>query len=114
MSNKCLKDNEPLVITWFLTRFQVHRIFVDHGSSKDIMFWSLFDKFGLGSKDLIPHKGILIGFTGKTIKLKGYVDMKLTLGKKPNHRTIPIRFLVVDDPSAYNALGRLLQLFKWR
>ena len=64
-------DNEPLVIAANLNGFEVHRIFIDQGSSADIMFWSLFDKMGLGSKDLIPHKGSLIGFTGDTIIPKG-------------------------------------------
>ena len=68
------------------------------------MFWSLFDKMGLWSKDLIPHKGSLIGFTGDTIIPKGYVDLKVNFGKKPNTKTIPARFIVVDCPSAYNAI----------
>jgi hypothetical protein len=68
------------------------------------MFWSLFDKMGLGSKYLIPHKGSLIGFTGDTIIPKGYVDLKVSFGKKPSTKTIPTRFIVVDCPSAYNAI----------
>jgi hypothetical protein len=68
------------------------------------MLWSLFDKMGLGSKDLIPHQGSLIGFTGDTIIPKGYVDLKVCFGKKPSAKTIPIRFIVVDCPSVYNAI----------
>jgi hypothetical protein len=68
------------------------------------MFWSFFDKMGLGSKDLIPHKGSLIGFTGDTITPKGYVDLKVCFRKKFDAKTIPVRFIVVDFPSAYNAI----------
>jgi hypothetical protein len=56
------------------------------------MSWSLFDKMGLRSKDLIPHKGSLAGFTGDTIIPKGYA------------KAIPVRFIVVDCPSTYNAI----------
>jgi hypothetical protein len=59
---------------------------------------------GLGSNDLIPHKGSLIGFTGDTIIPKGYVDLKVSFGKKPSTKTIPARFIVVDYPSAYNVI----------
>ena len=91
-----------MVLAANLNGFEVHRIFINQGSSADIMFWSLFDKMGLGSKDLIPHKGSLIGLTGGTIIPKGYVDLKVNFGKKPNNKTIPARFIVVDCPSAYN------------
>jgi hypothetical protein len=99
-----VRDNEPLVIAANLNGFEVHRIFFDQGSSADIMFWSLFDKMGLGSKDLIPYKGSLIVFTGDMIIPKGYVDLKLCFGKKPSTKTIPARFIVVDCPSTYNAI----------
>ena len=49
-------DNEPLVIATNLNGFEVHRIFIYQVSSADIMFWSLFDKMGLGSKDFSPIK----------------------------------------------------------
>ena len=38
---------------------------------------------------------------------KGYVDLKVSFGKKPDIKAVMIRFIVVDCPSAYNAiLGR--------
>ena len=99
-----VRDNEPLVIAANLNGFEVHRIFIDQGSSTDIMFLSLFYKMGLGSKDLIPHKGNLIGFTGDTIIPNGYVDLKVCFGKKPSAKTIQVRFIIVDCPSAYIAI----------
>ena len=39
--------------------------------------------------------------------LKGYVDLKVSFRQKPNIKAVMIRFIVVDCPSAYNAiLGR--------
>ena len=62
---------------------------------------------GLTEKDLIPHKGNLIGFTGDTISPKGYVKMKVTFSGRGGSRSVEVKFLVVDCPSAYNAiLGR--------
>jgi hypothetical protein len=63
---------------------------------------------GLTEKDLIAHKGNLIGFTGDTISPRGYVKMKVTLSRRGGSRLVEVKFLVVDCPSAYNAiLGRL-------
>jgi hypothetical protein len=47
-----VRDNEPLVVATNLGSFEVHRIFIDKGSLADIVFWSLFDKMGFGSKFL--------------------------------------------------------------
>lgn len=83
-SEERVGDNETLVITANLGGYEVHRIFIDQESSTDIMFWDLFDKLGLGSKDLVPHKGSLIGFTGDMIAPKCYIDLKVIFGKNPN------------------------------
>jgi hypothetical protein len=96
-----VRDNEQLLIPANLAGFEVHRIFVDQGSSTNIMFWSLFDKLGLGSKDLIPHKGSLIGFTGDSIVPKRYVDLKVLFGQRPSIKTVMTRFIVVDCSSVY-------------
>jgi hypothetical protein len=100
-------SNAPLVISARMARYEVKRLFVDQGSSADIMFWDLFQKLGLTEKDLIAHKGNLIGFTGDTISPKGYVKMKVTFSGRGGSCSVEVKFLVVDCPSAYNAiLGR--------
>jgi hypothetical protein len=62
---------------------------------------------GLGTKDLIPHPRSLIGFTEDTILPKGYVELAFAFRDGLGRRSVPVKFLVVDCPSAYNAiLGR--------
>jgi len=73
------KNNEPLVISRILADFEARQIFVDQGSSIDIMFWTCFKKLKLSEKNLIPHQGRLIRFTSDTITSKGYVHLNLTL-----------------------------------
>jgi len=105
--NDPLKNNEPLVILGILADFEVHRIFVNQGCSVDITFWNYFHRLGLNKREFILHQGRLIGFTGDTTSPKGYVDLRMTLGRKSHSRTINVKFLVVDCPLAYNViLGR--------
>ena len=40
-------DNDPVVISVVTTGRKVHRVFVDQGSSADVMFWSTFNKLQL-------------------------------------------------------------------
>jgi hypothetical protein len=95
-----IRENEPLVITTMIDGFEVHQIFVDQGNLADIIFWSLFEKFGLGTKDLVPHPKSLISFTENAIFPKGYVKLACAFGSGPGRRSIPVKFLVVDCPSA--------------
>jgi hypothetical protein len=73
------------------------------------MFWSLFDKMGLRSKDLIPHKGSLIGLTDDTINPKRLCGLKVYFGK-PNAKTVLVKFIVLNCPFAYNAIIGCLTL----
>jgi hypothetical protein len=84
--------------------YEVKRLFVDQGSLADIMFWDIFQKLGLTEKDLIAHKGNLIGFTRDSISPKGYVKMKVTFSGMGGIHSVEVKFLVVDYPSACNAI----------
>jgi hypothetical protein len=56
---------------------------------------------------LIAHKENLIGFTGDTMSPKGYMKMRVTFSGRGGSRLMEVKFLVVECPSAYNAiLGR--------
>ena len=53
---------------------------------------------------MIPHDRGLIGFTGYSVTPKGYVEISCTFRDDKDERTIPVKFLVVDCSSAYNAI----------
>lgn len=98
-------DNEPIVISTVIKDFEVRRIFIDQGSLADIMFWNLFEKLGFKDRAMQQYKGNLVGFTGNTIKPKGYVKFDVGFGKGTHIKVIQVKFLVVDCPTAYNAIN---------
>ena len=89
-------DN-PLVIKVFVANKTVHRVLVDNGSLIDIMFTSAFDKIGIGREKLEP-------VIGERVLLLRLIQSVLTLGDPLCQTTMTVRFLIVDDPSAYNIL----------
>ncbi|XP_061343642.1 uncharacterized protein LOC133289669 [Gastrolobium bilobum] len=93
-----------LVITGVLVNCRVKRIFIDHGSSADIILWDVFQRMNLDEKDLKPCVTELVGFNGATSPPKGYIDLKLTLGTKDAFRAGRVRFVVVDTSSSYNVI----------
>ncbi|KAL0444789.1 UNVERIFIED_CONTAM: hypothetical protein Slati_2201600 [Sesamum latifolium] len=72
--------NDALVVTALLANYEVGRIFIDSGSSADILFGEEYDQMQLGD---------------------------ISLEKVNTSLTCMLKFLVIDVPSAYNViLGR--------
>jgi hypothetical protein len=52
----------------------------------------------------------LVGFVGEQVMPLGSIELQVTVGTPPTQKTIPVKFLIVDRPSAYNAIfGRTAQ-----
>ncbi|XP_061376548.1 uncharacterized protein LOC133318555 [Gastrolobium bilobum] len=99
--------DDPLVIQAIIANFGVNRVFIDHGSSADILFLPCFKALGFTVDSLTPVTGELSGFNATTTKPLGVITLRLSLGIPPTSRSADIQFLVLDTPSAYNAiLGR--------
>ena len=96
--------DDPLVIKAIVANKMIHMVFVDNGSSTDIIFASAFDKMGIGREKLDPVNACLCGFSGERVLSLGSVQLVLTLGDPPCQATTTVRFLIVDAPSAYNML----------
>nr|XP_018674671.1 PREDICTED: uncharacterized protein LOC108951437 [Musa acuminata subsp. malaccensis] len=101
------EHDDALVISARIANAQVRRIMVDTGSSTDILYFDAFQKLGLARENMKPMCSALTGFTGDSILPLGAITLPLTLGAPPRSKTVMTTFLVVDLPTAYNAiLGR--------
>lgn len=98
---------DALVVSMRIGNHNVHRILVDNGSSADILYWSAFLHLGINRDKLVPATCPLIGFAGEQVYPVGSIELPVTPGEYPRQKTIMVKFLLVDKPSAYNViLGR--------
>nr|XP_009387420.1 PREDICTED: uncharacterized protein LOC103974340 [Musa acuminata subsp. malaccensis] len=101
------EHDDALVVAARIANTQVRRIMVDIGSSADILYPDAFQKLVVSHDALKPMNSTLTGFTGESISPLGTITLPLTLGEVPRTKTVMATFLVVDLPTAYNAiLGR--------
>ncbi|XP_073152688.1 uncharacterized protein [Henckelia pumila] len=99
--------NDALVIRVMVANYDVARIFVDSGSSINVLFQEAINQMDLGQYKIEPVVTSLFGFTGHAIRPVGLVHLPLTLGKSNIRKTRIVSFIIVDAPSAYNViLGR--------
>ncbi|XP_073152043.1 uncharacterized protein [Henckelia pumila] len=99
--------NDALVIRVMVANYDVARIFVDSGSSVNVLFQEAINQIDLGQYKMEPVVTSLFGFTGHAIRPVGLVHLPLTLGKGNGRKTRIVSFIIVEAPSAYNAiLGR--------
>ncbi|KAL0448806.1 UNVERIFIED_CONTAM: hypothetical protein Slati_1437000 [Sesamum latifolium] len=106
-SRSRIPGNDALVITVLFANYEVERIFIDSGSSVDILFGEAYDEMQLGDTHLEAVDTSLYGFAGEVVHLRGMLSLLLTLGTPSLRKTCLLKFLVVDIPSAYNViLGR--------
>ena len=93
-----LDNDNAMVISVVMVNAEVKRVFIDHGSSADIIFWDAFDKFGLKNSNLQTYKEELIDFSGEKVHPDRFVILHLILGTRPWTRTVKVDFLVVNYP----------------
>ncbi|XP_073119997.1 uncharacterized protein [Henckelia pumila] len=99
--------NDALVIRAMVANYDVARIFMDSGSSVNVLFQEAINQMDLGQYRIEPVVTSLFGFTSHAIRPVGLVYLPLTLGKGNGRKTRIVSFIIVDAQSAYNAiLGR--------
>ncbi|XP_073294517.1 uncharacterized protein [Primulina huaijiensis] len=99
--------NDAFVVTATVANYDVARIFIDNGSSVNILFKSTLDQIKVEGLELEPISTPLYGFAGQAIPPLVQIVLPLSLGHEPRRVTKMTTFTVVDTPSAYNGiLGR--------
>ena len=87
-----------------MTNNNVHRILVDNGSLVDILYYQAFQKMRLKASDLKPFPNPVYGFTRDSVTPMGAISLPMTLGQYPKQSCIMSNFLVIDQPSTFNAV----------
>ena len=95
---------DALVITVMVANNNMHRILVDNGSSVDILYYQVFQKMGLKVSDLKPSPNPVYGFTGGSVTPMVIISLPMTMGDYPRQSCVMANFLVINQPSAFNAV----------
>uniref|UniRef100_A0A2N9IZQ4 RNase H type-1 domain-containing protein n=1 Tax=Fagus sylvatica TaxID=28930 RepID=A0A2N9IZQ4_FAGSY len=96
--------DDALVITINIAGFTTRRVMVDNGSSADILYLPVYQQMRLDKDKLRPMDTPLVGFTGDKVCPNGIVTLPITVGTHPKTVSKTVDFLVVNCPSAYNAI----------
>ena len=99
--------DDPVVIECKVANQLVGRILIDTGSSSDIISLRCLQKLKYNVSSMHPVTHPLVGFGGGMVYPAGRIDLPIRLGEKGQGRHIVVRFLVVEELTAYNIiLGR--------
>ncbi|KAJ1704265.1 hypothetical protein LUZ63_004044 [Rhynchospora breviuscula] len=99
-----LPHDDAIVLMLRINGVRVRRILVDTGSSADVIYFEALKKMGLAKYPLRPMTTSLVGFTGDKIQPMGTIDLDVSYGESPRTVVASVRFIVVNAPSAYNAI----------
>ena len=95
---------DTLVVTLSVANGKVFRILINTGSSANILFVSVFHQMNVGGATRRLIKTPLYGFGGERVYAEGAIQLPVTFGQCLAEVTQMINLLLVDQPSAYNAI----------
>ncbi|XP_074327297.1 uncharacterized protein LOC141665218 [Apium graveolens] len=82
----------------------VHQVFLDNGSSANILYYSTYKKLGFPDGDMNFEDAHVYGFTREAVRFMGSVRLPITLGEGVLSVTQMIDFKVLDQKSAHNVM----------
>ncbi|GKU91872.1 hypothetical protein SLEP1_g5686 [Rubroshorea leprosula] len=95
---------DPFVATVHIGNHNVNKVFIDTGSSPDILYWSCFQKMQLNPSSLQKYEGPIYGFDNQPVPVQGVITLPIYVGSEPHFRMASVSFLVVKMESAFNAI----------
>jgi hypothetical protein len=103
-----MTHDNALVVTVTVANHMIHRILVDNRSSANILYWLAFQHMGIEQDRIKPFGSPLVGFGREQVQPIGITPLSVIVGTAPRLSIVMMDFLVIDRPSAYNAIiGRL-------
>ncbi|XP_075483681.1 uncharacterized protein LOC142523836 [Primulina tabacum] len=99
-----LPHNDALVILARVANYDVMRVFIDSGSSVNVIFKEALIQMDLQGYHLETVETAFYGFAGHVVYPEGEIVLPLTLGSQDLRKTVMTSFTVVDSPSSYNII----------
>ncbi|CAL2257394.1 unnamed protein product [Prunus armeniaca] len=84
--------------------FDVGRILIDSGSLVNVLFADTFAGLEIERQSLNKDITPLLSFSGDVVELIGSIQLPFAIGTSPRRAFVYTHFLVVDCPTAYNAI----------
>ncbi|GJW68315.1 reverse transcriptase domain-containing protein [Tanacetum coccineum] len=101
-------SEEPLIVEAEVEGYLVRRVYVDEGSSVEVMFEHCFENLDSRIKARLKETQTdLVGFEGEISKPLGKIELEVCFDNRGLCRRTSMKFIVVRVPSPYNIiLGR--------
>ena len=93
-----------LTVTINTAGFTIRRVMIDNRSSADILYLPAYQQMKLDKDKLRPMDAPLVGFTGDRVCPVSIITLPITVGHYLKTISKTVDFLVVNYPSAYNAI----------
>ncbi|GKE48510.1 reverse transcriptase domain-containing protein [Tanacetum coccineum] len=95
----------PMIIEAEMGGHCVHRMYVDGGSSSEILYEHCFNSFRSEVKNqTVPAATPLVGFSGEIIWPLGQILFLVKIGDGEHSTSAWMNFIVVRSPSSYNMI----------
>ncbi|GKC00054.1 reverse transcriptase domain-containing protein, partial [Tanacetum coccineum] len=95
----------PLVIEAEIEGHAVHRMYVDGGSSMEVLYEHCFNRLRPEIKSqIVPATTSLTGFSGETIWPLGQLRLLVTIGDAEHFTKAWMNFMIVRSPLPYNGI----------
>nr|GEV25355.1 hypothetical protein [Tanacetum cinerariifolium] len=95
----------PLVIEAEISGHVVHHVYVDGGSSMELLYEHCFNRLWPKIKSqMVPTTTSLTGFSGKTIWSLEHLRLLVTIGDAKHYTKEWMNFMIVRSPSPYNGI----------
>ncbi|GJY05760.1 reverse transcriptase domain-containing protein [Tanacetum coccineum] len=97
----------PMIIEAEMGGHCVHRMYVDGGSSSEILYEHCFNRFRSEVRNqMIPATIPLVGFNGEIIWPLGQISLLVKIGDEEHSTSAWMKFVVVRSPYPYNGIIR--------
>ncbi|XP_010942832.2 uncharacterized protein [Elaeis guineensis] len=96
--------NDAVVVTVNIADYNVHRVFINNGSSIDILYYFVYFQIGFTLDHLSRFDILIQDFAEDSVILKGMIKLPVAMGMPPQRTTIQVNFLMVKLSSTYSAI----------